>query len=123
MPMGMIRQGVGMVENASDCVEVRVTTSSREEAERICSAVVGRRLAADCQIIAPIESVYWWEGEIQRSEELLLLMKTTAGRFEDLARRVRESHSYEVPQIVAVPLVVGNTDYLDWIRRETVPTE
>ncbi|WP_030920997.1 divalent-cation tolerance protein CutA [Streptosporangium amethystogenes] len=110
-----------MVENASDCVEVRVTTSSREEAERICSAVVGRRLAADCQIIAPIESVYWWEGEIQRSQELLLLMKTTVKRFEDLARRVRELHSYQVPQIVAVPLTVGNTDYLDWIRRETSP--
>lgn len=119
--MGMIRQGVGMVENASDCVEVRVTAGSREEAERICSAAVGQRLAADCQIIAPIESVYWWAGEVQRSEELLLLMKTTVERFEELAKRVRELHSYEVPQIVAVPLVVGNTDYLDWIRRETSP--
>ncbi|WP_433370363.1 divalent-cation tolerance protein CutA [Streptosporangium sp. CA-115845] len=110
-----------MVENASDCVEVRVTASSRDEAERICSAAVGGRLAADCQIIAPIESVYWWEGEIQRSEELLLMMKTTVERFENLARRVRELHSYEVPQIVAVPLTAGNADYLDWIRRETSP--
>ncbi|MEV4249135.1 divalent-cation tolerance protein CutA [Streptosporangium canum] len=81
--------------------------------------MVGQRLAADCQIIAPIESTYWWAGEIQRSEEWLLLMKTTVERFEDLARRVRELHSYEVPQIVAVALVAGTADYLEWIRRET----
>ncbi|MEU7990505.1 divalent-cation tolerance protein CutA [Streptosporangium canum] len=83
--------------------------------------MVGQRLAADCQIIAPIESTYWWAGEIQRSEEWLLLMKTTIGRFEELARRVRELHSYEVPQIVAVALVAGTADYLEWIRRETPP--
>ncbi|MFI7052307.1 divalent-cation tolerance protein CutA [Streptosporangium canum] len=77
-----------MLQNASDFLEVRVTVGSREEADRICSAVVGQRLAADCQIIAPIESTYWRAGEIQRSEEWLLLMKTTIGRFEDLARRV-----------------------------------
>ncbi|MFI6888053.1 divalent-cation tolerance protein CutA [Streptosporangium canum] len=110
-----------MLQNASDCLEVRVTASSREEADRICSAVVGQRLAADCQIIAPIESTYWWAGEIRRSEELLLLMKTTVERFDELARRVRELHSYEVPQIVAVALVAGTADYLEWIRRETFP--
>ncbi|MFF5208537.1 divalent-cation tolerance protein CutA [Streptosporangium sp. NPDC000396] len=110
-----------MLQNASDCLEVRVTASSREEAERLCSAAVGERLAADAQIIAPVESTYWWAGEIQRSDELLLLMKTTVERFEDLARRLREIHSYEVPQIVAVPLVAGTADYLGWIRQETSP--
>ncbi|MER5426608.1 divalent-cation tolerance protein CutA [Streptosporangium roseum] len=102
-------------------IEVRVTASSRDEADRICSAVVGQRLAADCQILAPIESTYWWAGEIRRSEEWLLLMKTTVERFDELARRVRELHSYEVPQIVAVPVVAGTADYLEWIRRETTP--
>jgi periplasmic divalent cation tolerance protein len=110
-----------MAESAAECVEVRVTASSREEAERICSAVVGERLAADAQVIAPIESTYWWAGAVQRAEEWLLLMKTTMDRFEDLARRVRGLHSYEVPQIVGVPLVVGTDDYLEWIRRETSP--
>ncbi|WP_245651827.1 divalent-cation tolerance protein CutA [Streptosporangium amethystogenes] len=85
------------------------------------SGSVRRWWAGDCQIIAPIESVYRREGEIQRSEELLLLMKTTVERFEDLVRWVRELHSYQVPQIVAVSLTVGNTDYLGWIRRETPP--
>ncbi|MEU4834050.1 divalent-cation tolerance protein CutA [Streptosporangium sp. NPDC023615] len=110
-----------MIERVPDCLEVRVTAASRQEADLICAAVVERRLSADCQIIAPVESAYWWAGEVQRSGEWLLLMKTTTGRFEDLARCVRELHSYEVPQIVAVALVAGTADYLEWIRRETTP--
>jgi periplasmic divalent cation tolerance protein len=110
-----------MLRNASDCLEVRVTASSREEADRICSAVVAERMSADAQKIGPIASTYWWDGEIQQAEEWLLLMKTTTERFEELARLVRDLHSYEVPQIVAVPLVAGTDDYLDWIRRETSP--
>ncbi|WP_440089872.1 divalent-cation tolerance protein CutA [Streptosporangium sp. LJ11] len=66
-----------MIQNTSDCIEVRVTASSRDEADRICSAVVERRLAAGAQIVAPIESTYWWAGQIQRSGEWLLLMTTT----------------------------------------------
>ncbi|GGK84394.1 divalent cation tolerance protein [Planomonospora parontospora subsp. parontospora] len=108
-----------MPHDASDCLEVRVTTADRAEAERIRAAAVGERLAADAQLLGPIESVYRWAGEVQRAEEWLLLMKTTAERFEELARRVRELHSYEVPQIVAVVLAAGTPDYLDWIRRET----
>ncbi|MFC4059121.1 divalent-cation tolerance protein CutA [Planomonospora corallina] len=110
-----------MPQNASDCLEVRVTAASRGEAERIGATAVGERLAVDAQLVAPIESMYWWAGEVQRSDEWLLLMKTTTGRFEELARRVRELHSYEVPQIVAVALAAGTADYLDWIRRETSP--
>jgi len=110
-----------MIEKTSDCIEVRVTASSRDEADRICSAVVERRLAAGAQVVAPIESTYWWAGEVQHSGEWLLLMTTTTRRFEDLARCVRELHSYEVPQIIASALVAGTPDYLEWIRRETVP--
>ncbi|MEV8635654.1 divalent-cation tolerance protein CutA [Streptosporangium sp. NPDC051023] len=119
--MRTIRQCCKVIENSSDCVEVHVIASSRGEAARICSAVVEERLAAAAQVVAPIESVYWWQGEIRRSDEWLVLMKTTLGRFEQLARRVRELHSYEVPQIVAVALVAGTADYLEWIRRETSP--
>ncbi|GAA3158944.1 divalent-cation tolerance protein CutA [Planomonospora alba] len=110
-----------MPQNASDCLEVRVTAASREEAERIGATAVEERLAVDAQLVAPIDSVYWWAGEVQRSPEWLLLMKTTAGRFEELARRVRELHSYEVPQIVAVAFAAGTDDYLAWIRQGTSP--
>ncbi|WP_308441841.1 divalent-cation tolerance protein CutA [Microbispora siamensis] len=61
---------------------------------------MARRLAACAQVVAPISSTYWWAGEVQQAEEWLLLMKTTADRFEDLAACVRELHSYEVPEIV-----------------------
>ncbi|MGW5261785.1 divalent-cation tolerance protein CutA [Microbispora sp. NPDC004025] len=102
-------------------VEARVTATDRDEADRIASAVVARRLAACAQVVAPISSTYWWAGEVQQAEEWLLLMKTTADRFEDLAACVRELHSYEVPEIIAVPIVQGTPDYLEWIRRETAP--
>ncbi|MEV5740220.1 divalent-cation tolerance protein CutA [Microbispora rosea] len=102
-------------------VEVRVTTSSRHEADQIASTAVARRLAACAQVVGPISSTYWWTGEVQQAEEWLLLLKTTADRFEDLAACVRELHSYEVPEIVAVPIVQGTPDYLEWIRRETAP--
>ncbi|MBE3012286.1 divalent-cation tolerance protein CutA [Microbispora sp. NEAU-D428] len=102
-------------------IEVHVTSGNRQEADRIASAVVTRRLAACAQVVAPISSTYWWAGGIQQAEEWLLLMKTTADRFEDLAACVRELHSYEVPEIVAVPIVQGTLDYLEWIRRETAP--
>ncbi|MBB5960962.1 divalent-cation tolerance protein CutA [Planomonospora venezuelensis] len=108
-----------MSRNASDCLEVRVTAGSREEADRICAAVVAERMSADAQKIWPITSTYWWDGEIRQAEEWLLLLKTTAERFGELSLLVRDLHSYEVPQIVAVPLAAGTDDYLGWIRRET----
>ncbi|MEU7888109.1 divalent-cation tolerance protein CutA [Microbispora bryophytorum] len=105
----------------SDYIEIRVTTSHADQASKICSAVVTKRLAACAQVIGPITSTYWWAGEVRQAEEWLVLMKTTADRFEDLATCVRELHSYEVPEIVAVPIVLGTPDYLEWIRRETAP--
>lgn len=105
----------------AEFLEVHVTAPDRDVAERIASAVVARRLAAAAQLVAPITSVYWWRGEINRADEWLLFMKTTAERFDELAAAIRDLHPYEVPQIFAVPLVAGTADYLEWIRRETSP--
>ncbi|MEV5555816.1 divalent-cation tolerance protein CutA [Nonomuraea wenchangensis] len=90
-------------------------------AEQIISTLINNRLAAAAHLVGPITSVYWWRGEINRAEEWLLVVKTTAERFDELAGVIRELHPYEVPQIVAVPLVAGTADYLEWIRRETSP--
>ena len=100
-------------------VEVRVTAGSREEAERVVEAVVRGRVAAGAQISGPITSTYWWKGEVRRDEEYLILMMTTEDRLEELTRLVQETHSYEVPQIVAVPITGGLRAYLDWITDET----
>ncbi|WP_432869240.1 divalent-cation tolerance protein CutA [Microbispora rosea] len=102
-------------------IEVRITVGNPDEAKKLASVVVRRRLVACAQVIGTIASTYWWEGQVQQAQEWLLLMKTTADRFDDLAACVRELHSYEVPEIVAVPIVQGTPDYLEWIRRETAP--
>jgi periplasmic divalent cation tolerance protein len=103
----------------ADYIEVHVTAGDRDEAARISRAVVGRRLAACAQTVGPITSTYWWEGRLEESEEWLVLLKTTAALFEELAAVVRDAHSYDVPEIIAVPVRAGNTAYLAWITGET----
>jgi len=100
-------------------LEIHVTAGTRDEAERIADAAVKSRTAAGAQISGPITSTYWWKGEIQREEEYLILMKTTSGRLDDLVEVVREAHSYETPEIVAVGIEGGLADYLNWITEET----
>lgn len=100
-------------------IEVHSTTDSKDEADKICAAAVESRLAACAQILAPLRSTYWWQGKIERADEFFLMMKTTRDKFEALARLIRENHSYEVPDIVAVPILEGSADYLAWISAET----
>lgn len=102
-----------------DYIEVHSTTPSREEADRICAAVVEARLAAAAQVTAPIRSTYWWQGKVERAEEYFIMMKTTRDKFGALAKMIRENHSYDVPNIIAVPIVEGTEDYLGWISSET----
>lgn len=100
-------------------VEVHVTTDSTEEAERICRAVLEARLVACAQITAPISSMYWWRGEIESATELMMILKTRRDLVPDVVRTVREHHSYEVPDIIALPILDGDPEYLDWVREET----
>ncbi|MEU9833422.1 divalent-cation tolerance protein CutA [Streptosporangium sp. NPDC048047] len=99
--------------------EVHVTAGTREEAERICAAAVNDRVAACAQIIGPITSLYRWEGRVELSEEFLILLKTGGDRLDELVSLVKGAHSYETPEIVAVPIEGGLPDYLNWIARET----
>lgn len=103
----------------TEYIEVHSTTDSKDEATKICSAAVESRLAACAQVLAPLRSTYWWHGKIERADEYFLMMKTTRDKFEALARLIRENHSYEVPDIVAVPILEGSADYLAWISAET----
>ncbi len=81
--------------------------------------MVERRLAACAQVVGPITSTYRWEGKVEEAEEWLVLLKTTADLFDELAAGVREVHSYDVPEIIAVPVQEGSADYLAWITQET----
>ena len=96
-----------------------MTAANREEAARIADALIASRLAACVQIMPEIESVYRWQGKIEHATEVLLIAKTVASKFEELEREVRALHSYETPEIVAVPIIAGSAAYLEWLLAST----
>lgn len=91
------------------------TASSHEEAHTIAKALVGEHLAACVNILGGLESVYRWKGEVEYSHEFLMLIKTTADHYTAVRDRVRELHSYEVPELIQVPIENGLPEYLEWI--------
>ncbi|HEX8458238.1 MAG TPA: divalent-cation tolerance protein CutA [Pyrinomonadaceae bacterium] len=104
------------MQEADDVVIcVMLTAGSREEAVRLAEMLVGARLAACVQILPEIESVYHWKGEVRRDAEVLLLAKTTEARFPLLEREVRALHSYETPEIIALPITAASMPYLEWL--------
>lgn len=96
-------------------LQVSTTVASEEEAERIGSALLEKRLAACVQVIGPIESRYRWQGEIERSREWLCLAKTDRSRYPELEATIGELHSYDEPELIATPIVAGSAGYLRWI--------
>ncbi len=99
----------------SDAVIVLVTVLNGEAATKISEVLVGEELAACVNVLPGVASTYRWQGQIERNEELLCLIKTTAAGFEALRARVVALHPYEVPEVVALPIVAGHVPYLDWI--------
>ncbi len=100
-------------------IVVLVTVGSEQEAETIATALLEERLAACVNVTSPVRSLYRWEGRIADDREWQLIIKTQARLFEALAARVRALHSYDVPEIIALPVLAGTTDYVDWIQNET----
>jgi periplasmic divalent cation tolerance protein len=97
---------------------VYVTAGSPAEGDRLARALVEERLAACVNRIAPVQSVYRWQGKLEQSEEELLIVKTRKTLFAALESRVRELHSYSVPEIIAVPIVDGSEGYLRWLGEQ-----
>lgn len=96
---------------------VFVTAPSQQEAESIAAALVQSKLAA-CVSMAPIRSIYTWKGEVCDAEEWQLVIKTDLDQFPQLEAKVKSIHSYEVPEIIAIPLVKGYQPYLQWIKEQ-----
>ncbi len=94
-------------------------TAPIEKATSIAKHLLEMRLAA-CINMLEVESLYWWQGKIEKDKEKLLIIKTKKTCFEKLVDEIKKIHPYEVPEIIAVPIERGNTDYLTWIDRETV---
>jgi periplasmic divalent cation tolerance protein len=99
-------------------IVVFVTVGSAAEGERLAQALVEERLAACVNRIPNIQSVYRWEGKVEQSGEELLVIKTGRQLFTALEKRVRDLHSYEVPEIIALPLIEGNEAYLRWLEEQ-----
>lgn len=99
----------------SDALVVLMMAGSQEEAQKIAAALVREMLAACVNVVPGVSSVYWWEGQVQQDEEWLLIAKTRRDVLDDLVRRVQALHSYDVPEIIALPLVGGSQAYLTWI--------
>ena len=98
-------------------IVVMVTCGSRAEARKIVRAVVEARLAACANVFgAPVQSIYRWKGKLETAKEVLLLVKSTRKRFAVLEREIRRLHSYDTPEIIAVPIVAGSQTYLRWIE-------
>jgi periplasmic divalent cation tolerance protein len=106
---------------AEEYLQVQTTTDSRAEAMELGRAAVEARLAACAQVAGPVASTYWWEGGIERAEEWLVLLKLPAARLGELTAFLTERHSYDEPEIIALPIVAGSPSFLSWLREETVP--
>ncbi|HEX8649259.1 MAG TPA: divalent-cation tolerance protein CutA [Pyrinomonadaceae bacterium] len=104
-----------MADQKTDAIVVLMTAASREEAARLAEMLVGARLAACVQIMPEMESIYHWQGSVHRDPEVLLLAKTTQANFDELEREVRALHSYEMPEVIALPVTAVSAPYLEWL--------
>ena len=102
---------------------VLTTCGNAQEADDLAAALVEQRLAACVSRLAGIVSTYRWESKIQRDQEVFVLIKTTQDRFEALETKIREQTSYELPEILAVPVHSGSADYLQWLAASVNPEE
>jgi periplasmic divalent cation tolerance protein len=103
-----------------DFLMVYVTCKDGYEAKKIASHMLEKRLVA-CANMFPVKSMYWWEGKIEKEDEVVLLMKTQEGYREDIIKEVLRLHSYDVPCVEFFDIKDGNPEYLDWIKKETKP--
>lgn len=103
----------------ADYVQLITTTARRDEAERIADALIDGRLAACVQIAGPITSIYRWQGKVETSAEWRCVIKTRQALLPRVAETIRRLHPYEVPELLAFPVIWGSSDYLAWIDAET----
>ena len=105
----------------TDKIIVYSTCSSPEEAKKLALNLVEKRLAACVNVVCGVDSFYWWQGKVEQEGEILLVIKTKRELFYRLRAQWEKLHSYDIPELVAVPIVEGAPNYLDWMERELTP--
>ena len=120
---GVARAVTGMAAGAgpgqTDAIAVYVTVPDKDVGRKVAEALVTARLAACVNIIPGVESVYWWDGEINSDQELLLMIKSRAPHLSELTKEVISVHPYDVPEVISVPITGGSAKYLEWINAST----
>ena len=99
-----------------DNIVIFITTSTEVEAHKIAELVLNRRKAACVNIVPRVSSLFWWEDKLDSAQESLMIVKTKASQFPEIINLVREIHSYDVPEIIALPIINGSEDYLTWLN-------
>ena len=102
----------------SEFIQISTTTDTQAQATQIARSLVEKRLAACVQISGPLSSVYRWQGKIEQADEWRCSVKTRKAFFSAVEATILEIHSYDCPEILAVPILVGNSDYLDWLNQQ-----
>jgi periplasmic divalent cation tolerance protein len=102
-------------------IQVLTTTATKEEAQKIADTLVENRLAGCVQVAGPIVSTFWWKGKIERAEEWLCVMKSKRSLYDALERSIKAHHTYETPEVIAIPVVAGSQEYLQWLDHALDP--
>ncbi len=110
-----------MTAESSEAIVVLMSAANGEEAARLADMLVGAHLAACVQILPEMESVYRWKGKIERQAEILVIAKTVRSKFTEMEREVRALHTYETPEIIALPITGGSEPYLEWLLTSLAP--
>ena len=105
------------MENRENLV-IFITTGTDEEAHRIANILLNQRKVACVNILPKVSSLFWWQDKLDSAQESLLIIKTKASLLDEIVTLVKEIHSYDTPEIIALPIIGGNHDYLDWIGKE-----
>ena len=99
-------------------VVIFITTNTDKEAQNVAKALLSNKLAACVNIVPKISSLFWWNDKLDSAQESLLIVKSKTSLLNEIVRLVKDVHSYEIPEIIALPIIGGNPDYLDWIGKE-----
>ncbi len=100
-------------------VIILVTAGDTAEAELISQKLVEKKLVACCSIVSPVSSLFHWKGNVEKETEALMILKSVKSHFDQIVTEVQKLHSYETPEIIAIPIIGGSDDYLNWIKTET----
>ena len=100
-------------------LQVQITIDNRKSAYFVANTLIESKLGACVQVLGPIHSTYLWKGSVEHEEEFLCFIKTTDDHYEDLEKMILDIHPYDVPEIIATPIIRGNPKYLDWLLQST----